>query len=383
MTAQHAVGQGCGLLVVEDSPSDYAMLRADLTDSILHIQQLDRAATLSAAVELMADNSYDAVLVDLGLPDSDGLETFDRVAEAAGSAAVIVITGLDDAHVAAEAVTRGAQDYLVKEVRPPGEVARAVNYAIQRQKLLDELRRARDDQLAAKDRFLSHVSHELRSPLAVVHQFASLLLDGIGGEVSPEQRELLAVLMRNVLQLKVMIDDLVDVSHGQRGDFAINTEPIAPMKVISDAVAAYRPLAARHRIGLELVPSAVPDVQADPQRVREVLGNLIDNALKFTPPRGVITVSATAEPTAVRFAVSDTGRGIDAKDVPHIFEQFYQANQGDEVSRSGLGLGLYVSRELIRRQGGDIAAQSRLGEGTTISFTLPLAMARAASEVSV
>jgi signal transduction histidine kinase len=114
-----------------------------------------------------------------------------------------------------------------------------------------------------------------------------------------------------------------------------------------------------------------------------VLGNLLDNALRFTPPGGSVTVSAQAEDESVRISVRDTGRGIAAVDVPHIFEQFFQADQGDEISRNGLGLGLYVSRQLITRQGGEMTAESRLGEGTTVSFTLPRAVRGARTGVSL
>jgi len=187
--------------------------------------------------------TYDAVLVDLGLPDSDGLETFLSVCEAAAPAAMIVITGLNDERLAGEAVPCGAQDYLVKSEYRRGEVARTVDYAIRRQRVLDELHRARDEQVATKDRFLSHVSHELRSPLAVVHQFTSLLLDGIGGPPSAEQQELLTVLRRNVDQLKVMIDDLLEVGAGQQGSLPVECQVVALAGLFAESVAAYRPQA--------------------------------------------------------------------------------------------------------------------------------------------
>jgi signal transduction histidine kinase len=114
-------------------------------------------------------------------------------------------------------------------------------------------------------------------------------------------------------------------------------------------------------------------VFADQGRVREVLGNLLDNSLKFTPAGGHVIVSAAAEPDFVRVTVRDTGHGISAADLPHIFEQFFQSKPGDEAGRNGLGLGLFVSRDLITRQGGEMRAESELDHGTSISFTLPTA----------
>jgi signal transduction histidine kinase len=124
---------------------------------------------------------------------------------------VIIVSGLDDTHLAQEAVTLGAQDYVVKDGVTPKDLARAITYAIARQRVLDDLERARHAQLEAKDRFLSHVSHELRTPLAAVYQFVSLVADETVGPLESEQRDCLAVATRNIRQLTRMIDDLLNV----------------------------------------------------------------------------------------------------------------------------------------------------------------------------
>ncbi len=320
----------------------------------------------------MKQCSFDGVIVDLGLPDSDGLDTFAQVSDAAGGAAIVVMTGRDDIRLAESAVRLGAQDYLVKSVPRPGEVGRAVAFAIRRQRILLELRRARDQQLEAKDRFLSHVSHELRSPLSVVHQFGSLMLDGAGGTVSNEQREFLTVLMRNVGHLKVMIDELLEVSRLQRGQLPVRSHALALRGPILEAVAAQRPSAATRDIELAVEADELPTVVADRDRVCEVLANLLENAMKFTPDGGRIAVQAVAEAGHVRVTVRDTGCGIRRADRERIFEQFFQAKQSDETSRNGLGLGLFVSRDLIQRQGGAIWAEAHPGHGAVVCFTLPL-----------
>jgi signal transduction histidine kinase len=382
MTAEGVEPPLCRVLVVEDSPSDFTVLKAHLEDSGSGNIAVSRASTLRAALQLLAEACFDAVLVDLGLPDSDGLETFERVSQAAGSTAVIVLTGQDDAELAERAVRNGAQDYLVKGDRRHGDTFRAVTYAIRRQHLLDELERARVQQLEAKDRFLSHVSHELRSPLAVVHQFGSLLLDGIGGPLNEEQASFNRILMRNVGQLQVMIDDLLDVTRARGIGFAITRRRVALTELLTETVASYGPLAEGHELALNLDCNALPEVSADPDRVREVLGNLLQNAVKFTPRYGRIDVSAAVDGATVRISVRDTGRGISASDLPRIFDQFFQAAQPDEASRNGLGLGLFISRDLILRQGGEMTAESAPGQGTSISFTLSLAGPAEAVEVS-
>ena len=361
------------LLIVEDSPSDAALLRAELQDGPLAGALLDHAGTLDAALGRLAEHRYDAVLTDLGLPDSDGFATFDAIVAAAGDAAVVVLTGRDDEQLADEAVVHGAQDYVVKGHRRPGDLARAVRYSVRRQQLLTELRLARDAQLAQKDFFLSHVSHELRGPLAVVHQFASLLADGIAGELNAEQRDLMTVLIGNAGQLKAMIDDLLLAGRADRDAVVIEPETLEPAPLLVETATAFRPAAAERGLTLVHDPCPLPRVVADPKRVREILINLVDNALKFTPRDGRVTVAAAAEEGFVRFAVHDTGCGIDAAALPHVFDRFYQAEQSDSISRNGLGLGLYVCRDLVRRQGGELTAASEVGTGTTMSFTLPLA----------
>ena len=361
------------LLIVEDSPSDAALLRAELQDGPLAAARLDHASTLDAALGRLAARQYDAVLTDLGLPDSDGFATFDAIVAAAGDAAVVVLTGRDDEQLADEAVVHGAQDYVVKGHRRPGDLARAVRYSVRRQQLLTELRVARDAQLAQKDNFLSHVSHELRCPLAVVHQFASLLADGIAGELNAEQGDLMAVLIRNTDQLKAMIDDLLLANRAGRDAVVVEPETVEPAPLLAETAAAFRPAAAERGLTLVHDPNPLPAVVADPKRVREILINLVDNALKFTPRDGRVTVAAAAEEGYLRFVVRDTGCGIDPAALPHVFDRFYQAEQSDSISRNGLGLGLFVCRDLVHRQGGELTAASVVGAGTTMSFTLPLA----------
>jgi signal transduction histidine kinase len=360
------------LLLIEDSPSDAMLIESQLRDSVFATATIERESSLAAGLARLDEGGFDGVLVDLGLPDSDGLDTFVRVAESAGTAAVVVVTGLADARLAEEAVCLGAQDYLIKSGSRPGEFGRAVNYAIRRQRVLDELARARDEQLEMKDRFLSHVSHELRSPLSVVHQFASLLFDGVAGPLSVDQRDFLGVLIRNVGQLRVMIDDLLEVGRGQRGLLAVECRALDLRGLLADAVTAYGPAADDRHITLSLDAGLLPAVVGDAERIREVLANVIDNALKFTAPGGSVALEGTADDAGhVRVTARDTGCGVRAEDLDRIFEQFFQAEQSDEVSRHGLGLGLFVCKDLVERQGGAMWAESTHGQGTAISFTVP------------
>ena len=359
------------VLVLEDSPSDATLVQAEFHVIGYPATQVDIVPTLTEAQHRLRAADYDAVLIDLGLPDSDGLDTFHGVAEVSGDAALIVLSGQADDQLVAMAVHEGAQDFLVKGRHRPGELARTVDRAVRRQQLLVELRSARDEQLAAKDRFISHVSHELRSPLAVVHQYTALLLDEVGGPISDDQRDFLSTIMRNLAQLKTMVDDLLEVGRRGRGQVSLHPGPVHLDELVRQTVASYQPEAEHRGIALGLELARRPVVDADAGRLREVIANLLENALRFTRRGGHVTVQLDTDPGWARITVEDDGIGIAPEHVGRVFEQFYQVGQGDETGRTGLGLGLFVSKDLVERHGGEISVSSRPDRGSTFTVRLP------------
>ena len=177
------------------------------------------------------------VLLDLNLPDSHGAETYRRVLEAAAGVPIVVLSGMDDEEIAVNAVHEGVQDYLVKGSFDSRQLARAMRYAIERQALLTSLDMSRRQQLQFKNEFLSHVSHELRTPLTCIHQFVSLILDGLAGKVVPEQREHLETVFRSVIQLRAMITDLLEATRAESGKISIQPHCVLIGEVIRQAVA--------------------------------------------------------------------------------------------------------------------------------------------------
>ena len=177
------------------------------------------------------------VLLDLNLPDSHGAETYRTVLEEAPGVPIVVLSGLDDEELAVSAVHQGVQDYLVKGSFDSKQLARAMRYAIERQALLTSLDMSRRQQLQFKNEFLSHVSHELRTPLTCIHQFVSLMLDGLAGKVIPEQREHLETVFRSVNQLRAMITDLLEATRAESGKMSIEPQCIVIGDVIRQAVA--------------------------------------------------------------------------------------------------------------------------------------------------
>lgn len=245
---------------------------------------------------------------------------------------------------------------------------------------MSELARVRETQLRMKDELLSRVSHELRSPLTAVYQCVTVLLDGLVGEMSADQREYLTIALRNVKQLKSMIGDLLDVARSKTGKLVVVPHETDLSKLIASAMDTVNANAQAKSLTLSSeIAEKLPSAYADPQRVQQVLVNLLDNAIKFTPAGGAIRLRAKTSEKAdesgaafLEVSVSDNGCGIAPEDHERIFQQLYQVDQNIDQKRMGLGLGLYISRDFVARMGGRIWVESRLGGGSSFSFTLPV-----------
>ncbi|HXN75935.1 MAG TPA: PAS domain S-box protein [Gemmatimonadaceae bacterium] len=245
-----------------------------------------------------------------------------------------------------------------------------------RKRLEEVLEQIRQDQMRFKDEFLSHVSHELRSPLTAIKQFTNILLGGLAGELNKEQREYQQIVLRNIRQLQSMIDDLLEVTRLETGKLTVEPERLSVLMAVTDSFNTLEGSARGKRITLSYdLPPNLPSAHADQTRVRQILIILLDNAIKFTPEGGSVTIRAGVYEKDSRFVlveVSDTGVGISTEITEEIFERLYQVSERTEASRKGLGLGLYICKELVMRQGGRIWATRRRPKGSTFSFTLPV-----------
>ena len=362
-------------LLVEDNSADARLLQYAVRDDAASIE-IDHVERLRDALERLAAGGVDIVLLDLSLPDASELEGLGKVVSVAPSIPVVVLTGMSDEQLAVSALRAGAQDYLVKGEQEGARLIRSLRHAMERRRLISELDEMRRHQLELKDEFISHVSHELRSPLTAVHQFVTILLEGLAGEINDEQREYLEIALRNVNQLRVMIGDLLEVTRARTGKLTIRLQRTAIGDVLHQAVDTYRETASRKGVALiEEPPASLPPALADPDRLGQVVRNLLDNAIKFTPPGGTVRFGARIAEEDSSFLcveVSDTGPGVPPEEAARIFEPLYQSAQPIDRSRRGLGLGLYICRELVRRQGGRLSVDSETGRGSTFRFTVPV-----------
>jgi signal transduction histidine kinase len=245
-----------------------------------------------------------------------------------------------------------------------------------RQRTQEELDFSRQEQVRLKDQFLSHVSHELRSPVMVLHQFLEILLEGIAGEVNEQQRGYLDIALRNTNELNTMIGDLLEATRIETGKLRVDLKSMSLQEVLNEATESARPAAEQKHLTLSLDTSVgLPMVIADRSRTRQIVTNFLENAIKFTPENGAITVQAAADREDSRFVrveVTDTGCGIGPDETDKIFDRLYQVPNADSAARKGLGLGLSICKQLVTLQGGEIQVTSQPGAGSTFSFTLPV-----------
>ena len=363
------------VLLVADKPGDADLVRLRLLESTrkFHVNCVTR---LSDALACLDVDTPSLILLDPNLADSHGAESIRQITLKAPNVPVVILAGRDDDEQGIKAVRQGVQDYLVKSDVTCKHLERSIRYAVERKELMRALEVTRKQQLEFKDQFLSHVSHELRTPLTCIHQYVTLLLDGLAGPLAPNQADHLKSVLKSVNQLHAMIRDLLEATRADSGKLRIERRCIDIGELIEQAVAMLRPTAGEKQILLEAVlDRSIPIVYADPDRALEVLVNLIDNGIKFTPCGGSVTVRAAmveTDPGSVYLSVTDSGRGIPQENIGQVFERLYQDPHAVDGNKTGLGLGLYIAREIVHLHGGRMWVASEPGCGSTFSFTLPL-----------
>ncbi|HEV7837597.1 MAG TPA: ATP-binding protein, partial [Gemmatimonadaceae bacterium] len=227
---------------------------------------------------------------------------------------------------------------------------------------------------AAKSQFLATMSHELRTPLNAISGYAQLLTLGLRGPITAAQKEDLDRIDRSQRHLLSLINDVLNFAKIEAGHVAVESQPMAIGAVI-DSLREFVEPQLRAKGLVFTMAKDIPESEAcgDPDKVRQILINLLSNAIKFTPEGGTITLDCADDEKLLYICVRDTGQGIPADKLDAIFEPFVQVNRDYSSTHEGTGLGLAISRDLARRMGGDLKADSKLGEGSTFTLSLPRA----------
>ena len=261
-------------------------------------------------------------------------------------------------------IAEGRFDAGLRISSPPelAELAAAFNRMCER---LGEIERMKAD-------FFSSMSHELRTPLTTIKEGTRLLLDGVGGETTDKQRKLLTILAEESNRLIGVVNSLLDLSKMEAGMLNYEFETVNLDPLIRRAVSEIAPLVEAKQIILETaIDTPLPPARLDPERMLQVLRNLLGNAVKFTPKGGQVTVTARPVDGKLQVSVQDSGPGIPAESLTAIFEKFHQGNHKRAHTRPGTGLGLAIAKNIITSHGGEIWAESQLGQGSKFFFALP------------
>jgi len=258
-------------------------------------------------------------------------------------------------------VTVKGRDEMAALASAFNDMAAQLEIAAQKQQELDSLRRD----------LIAWVGHDLRTPLASIRAIVEGLADGVIEDPQTVTRYL-HTAQRDIRSLSALIDDLFEMAQLDAGEIPLDRQPSSLVDLISDTLESFSALAAQRGIALEgEAASGIDPVNMDTQKIARALANLLSNALRHTPPGGAVRVYAFPEGNVVRIVVSDTGEGVDADDMPHIFQQFYRGEKSRSRATGGAGLGLAIVKRIVEAHGGQIGAESKAEQGMTISVTLP------------
>jgi len=249
---------------------------------------------------------------------------------------------------------------------------------ITERKRMDEALQEKTRQLEvasqAKSAFLASMSHELRTPLNAIVGFSELMLDGVTGEINDEQRQCLSDVLNSGQHLLNLINDVLDLSKVEAGKIELKLENLNLANIIDGVLQTMKPIIDEHKHKMAVtMADGFPEVYADKSRLRQVLLNLLGNAIKFTPPGGELRIEVNKEGDWCQVSMIDNGIGIKKEDQEHIFEVFTQVDTLPKDMREGTGLGLAITKQFIEAIGGCVGVESKYGKGSNFTFTLPLA----------
>ena len=358
------------VLIVDDSEDDIEMIRRFLAGDTTEIRGVTDS---TLAGQVFTEFEPDLILLDLHMPQPDGLEILRRIRDARsllGFLPVLVLTGDVGPVARNNALDLGADDFLTKPLDPK-EVVLRVRNLLSTRRLHVELARA----YRHKSEFLASMSHELRTQLSSVIGFSELLLSDTTERFDePRRRKFLAQINSSGRYLLDLTSDILDLAKIESGHVSLRLETVMIVEIAHDVIRAMNPLAEKKAIRIKAELGAAGQVVADAGKLRQMLLNLVSNAVKFTPEGGRVTIGARRLADTVEISVFDTGIGIAELEFEHLFEEFRQIDSDVAREQHGTGLGLALTKRFVELHGGQIRLTSEVGRGSVFTLSLPLAV---------
>jgi len=314
----------------------------------------------------------DMVIVDLKMPGLSGMEVISRVHDIDPQIVIVVITGYATIDTAVQAMKCGAYDFLPKPFSPE-ELRLIVNRGLERRRLALESKRYEIEQTMLKRRFVTFVSHQLRTPLVAIHQYLEVLkhLDQ-NGDVPARRQEWLNRCLTRIEELQNLITDWLTLARVEGGTLFKERVKVDLNHIIRDILTTYEEAAAAEKVSLEAhLADGCLFVGGDRNCLSVLFDNLITNAVKYNRPGGTVTITGTESQGEVVLSVMDTGIGIPEKYRPFLFDEFFRVKDEGAKKTEGTGLGLHICKKIVSEMGGTITVESEVGAGSTFWVRLP------------
>ncbi len=375
--------QEINILIVDDDKSIRTTLKFILTDNDYNVKEV---GTGEKGLEKIENNFFNIAILDYRLPDTNGIELARQLKEKSDKTEVLILTGKASLESAIEAVKEDIYDYLTKPVEPE-KLIDAIESALEKQFLVMENKRLMENLKKSnekyrrlnkfKDGIISMISHDLRSPISSIRGFHKSLLAGHTGELNDMQKEIIETEEEAIDSMMELINNILDMRQIEAGEFKVDKE-LTDLKeeIINSLVKRLAPQIKERNFDLTVnYDTDIAEVSIDGGRIRQVVQNLLQNAFKFTPKGGNITITVTSpKDNIIQVSIKDTGKGMNTETLDTIFEAFYtQDSEKREASKKGRGLGLSICKEIINAHDGKIWAESEgEGKGSDFKFNLPL-----------
>lgn len=360
-------------------------MRVALEEALGDGVELRQAESVSAAVRQLESGSFDMILLEREFSGGLAVETLSTMGPVRGEVPVVIVSEEADESLASEAIARGACDFLCRHELTPGTMQRLVRYAVRWRRMCKRLEQAErrlelDGKRAAESQRSAHeligrVSHDFRTPLTVIKEYAGILRDGLVGNVSEEQRAILGVVDDRADDLAILVDNMLDAGERNAGLLRAWRRRVDVGDILRQVVPALKQKAAIKKMGFEVaLDDDLPEVYCDPDEIGRVIANLVSSAVKSSLDEGSVKVWARSgyDTSEVTIGVTGNGRGIPEDDVEVIGEQLHRADAGAPDESREVELGLSVAAELVRLNLGRMDVADEAGQGTTISFGVPV-----------